>query len=283
MLPIGTRVGAYEVTGVVGSGGMGDVYRARDTKLGRDVAIKVLPAAFTQDRERLTRFDREARVLASLNHPNIATIHGIEESGDVRALVMELVDGRSLADAIDAPGALTPNALVVARQIAGALAAAHEKGIVHRDLKPANIKLRADGVVKVLDFGLAKVFGGSETENSPTITAAGTGHGAVLGTPAYMSPEQARGQAVDVRTDVWAFGCVLYEMLTRTRAFRGDTVTDTLAAIVHQEPDWNLLPGTTPEAVKRLLQRCLQKDPQRRLRDIADIGIQLEDAPPVSV
>jgi serine/threonine protein kinase/Tol biopolymer transport system component len=281
-LPAGTQLGFYEIQELIGAGGMGDVYRARDTRLGRDVAIKVLPPAFTQDRDRLTRFEREARVLASLNHPNIATIHGIEESGDIHALVMELVEGRTLAETIDASGVLTPSALVIARQIAGALATAHQKGIVHRDLKPANVKLRADGVVKVLDFGLAKVFGDTQPDDSATVTSAGTHGGAVLGTPAYMSPEQARGQPVDARTDVWAFGCVLYEMLTRTRAFRGETATDTLAAVIHKEPDWNLLPGSSPDRVKQLLQRCLQKDPTRRLRDMADIGIQL-DEPPVPV
>ena len=287
---IGTRLGPYEITAKLGAGGMGEVYRAQDTGLGRDVAIKVLPAAFPQDPERLARFEREAKLLAQLNHPNIAHIYGLEASGEPRALVMELVEGEDLA-AVIARGPLPPaEALPIARQIADALEAAHEQGIVHRDLKPANVIVRADGQVKVLDFGLAKALdptagGGSGALansptllDSPTLTAAGTQLGVILGTAAYMAPEQARGKAVDRRADVWAFGVVLYEMLCGRRAFTGETVSDTLAAILTRDPDWSALPSTTPAAVRRLLQRCLERDPKRRLRDIADARLELDEA-----
>jgi serine/threonine protein kinase len=268
----GARFGTYEIAECLGAGGMGEVYRARDAQLGRDVAIKVLPAAFVTDRERLARFEREARVLAALNHPHIGAIYGLENVNDVRALVLELVEGDTLADRI-APGPLSlTEALPTARQIAEALEAAHEKGIVHRDLKPANIKITPAGMVKVLDFGLAKAGdgGGPNLSRSPTVTIGGTRDGVLLGTAAYMSPEQARGQAVDKRTDIWAFGCVLYEMLTGRTPFTGDTLSDTVAAILDREPDWTLLPNATPLGIRRLLHRCLTKEPLRRLRDIGD-------------
>jgi serine/threonine-protein kinase len=278
----GTRVGAYEIVSAIGAGGMGEVYRARDSKLHRDVAIKVLPEIFALDPERLTRFEREAQVLAALNHPNIAQIYGVEE----RALVMELVDGEDLAQRI-ARGALPlEEALPIAKQIAEALEAAHESGIVHRDLKPANIKVRDDGVVKVLDFGLAKaadaagsVYGDREIANSPTFTspAVMTRMGVILGTAAYMSPEQARGKGADRRSDMWAFGVVLYEMLTGRMAYDGETVTDVLAAIVTKEPDWTALPASTPPAIRRLLHRCLVRDPRRRLADAGEARYQIED------
>jgi serine/threonine protein kinase len=260
---------------------MGEVYRASDQKLGRDVAIKVLPAAFTSDQERLTRFAREARILAALNHPHIGAIYGVEDAGAVRALVLELVDGPTLADRILRGRIPVAEALTIARQIADALEAAHEKGIVHRDLKPANIKITPDGVVKVLDFGLAKTASDdtvADVSASPTITVAGTREGVLLGTAAYMSPEQARGRAVDKRTDIWAFGCVLYEMLTGRAAFSGPSVSDILAAILERTPDWPALPNTTPAAIHRLLQRCLEKDSKLRLHDIVDGRIEIDDA-----
>ena len=246
---IGRRIGVYHLQALLGKGGMGEVYRARDTRLGRDVAVKVLPRAFTADPDRLARFEREARVLASLNHPHIGTIHGLEESEGVRALVLELVEGETLADRLHRGAVAIPDALAMARQIADALEAAHDKGIVHRDLKPSNIKITPDGVVKVLDFGLAK--GGTEASGydltqSPTISIGNTHDGVILGTAPYMSPEQARGQAVDKRTDIWAFGCVLFEMLTGRVVFRGDTVSDTIATILQREPDWAALPAATP-------------------------------------
>jgi Tol biopolymer transport system component len=253
-------------------------------RLGRDVAVKILPRAFTADPDRLARFEREARMLASVNHPHIAAIYGIEEAGDVRALVLELVEGQTLAERV-VQGALPPKeALPLARQIADALDAAHEKGIVHRDLKPANIKITPAGVVKVLDFGLAKPTDDSsavDLTHSPTLTALNTREGVIVGTAAYMSPEQARGRAVDKRSDIWAFGCVLYEMLAGRSAFGRGTVTDTLAAIVDREPDWAALPRSTPPTVSRLLRRCLEKDPRKRLRDVADGSSDL-DATPVT-
>ena len=277
----GRRIGHYEILTALGAGGQGEVYRARDAKLGRDVAIKILPGLFTSDPDRLTRFEREARVLASLNHSHIGAIYGVEEADGVRALVLELVEGDTLNDRM-ARGPVPPaEALAIASQIADALDAAHEKGIVHRDLKPANIQITPDGVVKVLDFGLAKVaFGDASPDltESPTVTVGGTQKGVILGTAAYMSPEQARGQIVDKRTDIWAFGCVLYEMLTGRTPFARDTLTDTLAAIVEQEPDWTVLPAATPVTVSRLLQRCVDKDLKRRLRDIGDARIEIEDA-----
>ena len=277
----GRRLGVYQVQERIGAGGMGEVYRARDTRLGRDVAIKILPAVFTSDPERLARFEREARVLASLNHPNIATIHGVE-GNDVQALVMELVDGETLAERIARGPLRVADALAIATQIADALDAAHEKGIVHRDLKPANIKITPIGTVKVLDFGLAKAAEGDvaspDLTHSPTISAIGTRGGVILGTAAYMSPEQARGLVVDKRTDNWAFGCVLYEMLTGRAAFAGATLSDIVAAILTREPDWTQMPADTPAAMRRVLRRCLEKDARRRLRDIADARLDLQEA-----
>ena len=278
----GRRIGTYEIAGQLGVGGMGEVYRARDTKLGRDVAIKVLPPAFTADRERLARFEREARVLASLNHPNVAAIYGLEQFDDFQGLILELVEGETLAGkiAIRRSGLGATAALGIARQIAEGLEAAHEKGIVHRDLKPANIKVTPAGTVKVLDFGLAKANPDSapDLSQSPTITISGTREGVVLGTAAYMSPEQARGQSVDKRADIWAFGCVLFEMLTGRIAFPGATVSDHIAAILEREPNWSVVPASTPPAVHRLLRRCLEKDPKRRLHHIADARIEIDEA-----
>jgi len=278
----GTKLGSYEITGAIGAGGMGEVYRARDSKLGRDVALKILPEKFARDSDRMARFQREAKVLASLNHPNIATIHGLEDSSSTRALVMELVEGPTLADRIRQGPIPVDEAVRIARQIADALEYAHERGIVHRDLKPANVKVTADDIVKVLDFGLAKALEGDiasiDISTSPTISRMATQAGILLGTAAYMSPEQAKGKAVDRRADIWAFGCVLYEMLTGKLAFSGETVSDTLAAVIRADPDWSLLPAATPMRVRILLQRCLQKDPKQRLRDIGDARISLDEA-----
>jgi Tol biopolymer transport system component len=274
----GTRIGPYEVTSQIGAGGMGEVYRARDTRLNRDVALKVLPEAFAADPERLARFTREAQTLAALNDPHIAHIHGLEESQGVRALAMELVDGPTLENRLSGGPLPLSEALTIARQLVKALEAAHEQGIVHRDLKPANIKVRGDGTVKVLDFGLAKVIGDemrADRSDLSTLTVAGTLVGVVLGTPRYMSPEQARGQAVDKRTDIWAFGCVLYEMLSGRPAFARDTVSDTIAAVLEREPDWQLPAGAGP--VRRLLRQCLEKDPKKRLRDIGDAMALVDD------
>ena len=277
----GTHLGPYEVLSAIGAGGMGEVYRAHDPKLGRDVAIKVLPEAFARDAERMARFQREAKVLASLNHPNIATIHGLEDSGGTHALVMELVEGPTLADRIKQGAIPIDEALRIARQIAEALEYAHERGIVHRDLKPANVKVTNDDAVKVLDFGLAKALEGDSSvidiSTSPTISRLATHAGVLLGTAGYMSPEQAKGKSVDRRADIWSFGCVLYEMLTGKRAFDGETITDTLAAVIRAEPDWSLLPAAIPVRVHVLLQRCLQKDPKQRLRDIGDARISLDE------
>ena len=287
--PAGTRFGVFEILSPLGAGGMGEVYRARDSRLNRDVALKVLPEAFTADPERLARFTREAQVLASLNHSNIGAIHGLEDAQGRQALVLELVEGPTLADRI-AQGALPlEEALPIARQIADALEAAHEQGIVHRDLKPANIKLRPDGTVKVLDFGLAKATQPDDTRSAshrPDVTASPTllspatmtSAGVILGTAAYMAPEQARGKVVDRRADIWAFGCVLFEMLTGRRTFEGDEVTDTLAGILRGEPAWDALPTTTPRAVSRLLRRCLEKDPRQRLQAIGDARIEITEA-----
>ena len=280
-LNVGSRLGHYDVTALIGEGGMGQVYQATDTKLKRQVALKILPEAFATDPDRLSRFQREAQVLARLNHPGIAAIYGIEEADDTRALVLELVEGPTLADRI-AKGALpVDEALPIAKQIAEALEAAHEQGVIHHDLKPANIKVRDDGTVKVLDFGLAKALEGdasaSGLADSPTVTAMATKSGVILGTAAYMSPEQARGKPLDKRTDVWAFGCVLYEILSGHRAFGKDTVINTLSAVLESEPDWRLLPDVTPAGARRLLRRCLQKDRKRRCHDIADARIELED------
>ena len=280
-LTAGCRVGNYDVVAPLGAGGMGEVYRAHDARLGRDVAIKILPRAFTSDPERLARFEREARVLASLNHQNIAGIHGIEASETAPALVLELVEGPTLAERIETGPIHMGEALAIGRQIAEALSAAHDKGIVHRDLKPANVKVTPSGVVKVLDFGLAKPAGDGATQefaHSPTITVNASHGGIILGTAAYMSPEQARGKPLDKRTDVWAFGCVLYEMLTGRKAFDRETVSDTLAAVLEREPDWRALPPPTPTSIRRLLQRCLEKDASRRLRDLGDACLEIDDA-----
>jgi eukaryotic-like serine/threonine-protein kinase len=278
----GTRLGVYEVIASIGAGGMGQVFRARDTKLDRDVAIKILPEAFAHDADRLARFQREAKTLASLNHPNIAAIYGLEESGGVTTLVMELVEGDDLSQRIARGAIPLDEALPIAKQIAEALEAAHEQGIIHRDLKPANIKLRPNGMVKVLDFGLAKVMEPAETTSSglsqsPTIPAE-TVQGVILGTPAYMSPEQAKGKSADKRSDIWAFGCVLYEMVTGRRAFDGESLSDIVAAVLKNEPDWTALPAETPAAIRALLRRCLRKDPIRRLHDSADARIEIDDA-----
>jgi eukaryotic-like serine/threonine-protein kinase len=286
----GTKLGPYEIVAPLGAGGMGEVYRARDTKLNRDVALKVLPETFAKDAERLARFRREAQVLASLNHPNIAAIYGLEESNGVLALVMELVEGPTLAERVEPGGLPLDEALPIARQIAEALEAAHEKGIAHRDLKPANVKVTPEGKVKVLDFGLAKPVeaglsrqredGGMKPplQDSPTISAMATRAGAILGTASYMSPEQARGKPVDKRTDIWSFGCVLYEALTGRQAFAAETVSDTIAAILGPDPEWQALPAETPANIRVLLRRCLQKDVTRRLRDIGDARIEIEEA-----
>jgi hypothetical protein len=276
----GQRLGPYEIGSLLGAGGMGDVYRARDTRLGRDVAIKILPDVFTADANRCARFEREARLLAALNHPHIGAIYGFEERDEIHGLVLELVEGQTLAHRLRAGPLPIPEALTNARQIAEALEAAHEKGIVHRDLKPANIKITPDGIVKVLDFGLAKTAieeSANDPTRSPIVTASGTHEGVILGTAVYMSPEQARGKVVDKRTDIWAFGCVLYEMLTGRKAFAGDTVSDTIAAILDREPEWSALPETTPTTIRRLLKRCLEKDPRRRLRDVGDVQLELDD------
>jgi serine/threonine protein kinase len=270
----GNRLGPYEILAAIGAGGMGEVYRAGDAKLGRDVALKVLPEAFARDAERMARFQREAKVLASLSHPNIAPIYGLEDSSSTHALVMELVEGPTLADCIHSGRIPIDEALLIARQITEALEYAHERGIVHRDLKPANVKVTSDDAVKILDFGLAKAIAGDATSSdisvSPTITRMPTQAGVLLGTAAYMSPEQAKGKAVDRRADIWAFGCVLYEMPTGKMAFHGETVTDTLASIIKEEPDWSQLPQATPMRVRVLLKSCLQKDSKQRLRDIGD-------------
>ncbi len=305
----GTRLGSYEITNAIGAGGMGEVFRARDTRLNRDVAIKVLPAAFADDPERLARFTREAQTLASLNHPNIAAIYGLEDVGArpaspdtgarrdtseepgpgrpgpysaTIALIMELVDGEDLSAQIARGPIPVAEALPIARQIAEALEAAHEQGIVHRDLKPANIKVRSDGTVKVLDFGLAKAMdpAGAASSNpnlshSPTLTHQGTMAGMIIGTAAYMSPEQAKGKAVDKRADIWAFGVVVYEMLSGKRLFRGEDVSDTLAAVLRQEIDFGALPGEAPPSVRRLVRRCLERDLRTRLRDIGEARIEL--------
>src|SRR5258705_1658041 len=279
----GTRLGVYDITAQIGEGGMGQVYRAMDTKLKRQVAIKILPPSLAADADRLARFQREAEVLASLNHPHIAAIYGLEESGDMTALVMELVEGDDLSQRI-ARGAITlDEALPIAKQIAEALEAAHEQGIIHRDLKPANIKVRADGTVKVLDFGLAKamepaVDSSRGASMSPTLSLHATMAGVILGTAAYMSPEQARGKTVDKRADIWAFGAVLYEMLTSKRAFDDEDVSMTLSKILQREPDFDALPRTDPARVSQALRVCLRKDQKQRAADIRDVRLALEGA-----
>ena len=287
-LASGTKLGPYEIVSPLGAGGMGEVYRAKDARLDREVAIKVLPETMTRDPERIARFQREAKVLASLNHPNIAAIYGFEdhrlETGATHFLVMELVKGETLARRLKSGVFAVEDALDIAKQVAEALEAAHEQGIIHRDLKPANVMITPEGKVKVLDFGLAKAMTeGTDTTdvdraNSPTITADYTRPGVVLGTAAYMSPEQARGRPLDKRTDIWSFSCVLYECLGGSRPFSGETTTDMIARILEHEPDWNILPPGTPSTVRTLLRRCLQKDRKERLRDIGDAVIELRDA-----
>ena len=278
-LTIGSRLGHYDVTALIGEGGTGQVYQSTDTKLNRDVALKVWPDAFASDPDRLARFQREAQVLASLNHPNIAAIYGLEESGDIRALVLELVEGPTLADRIKQGSIPLDEALPIAKQIAEALEAAHEAGVIHRDLKPANVKVKKDdGTVKVLDFGLAKALDLNPTgdpSQSPTLTAAATQMGVIMGTAAYMSPEQARGKTVDKRADIWAFGVVLYEMLTGKKAFEGDDVSLTLSAVLQREPDWLKLPPRLPTTLRRVSERCLTKDLGRLQRDAGDIRLDL--------
>ncbi|HSF17633.1 MAG TPA: protein kinase, partial [Vicinamibacteria bacterium] len=284
---IDTLVSHYRITERLGAGGMGEVYRATDTTLGRDVAIKVLPAAFAEDRERLARFEREAKLLASLNHPNIAHVYGFEsatldDGSSVHVLAMELVEGEDLSERLKRGPIPIDEALAIAKQIAEALEEAHEKGIVHRDLKPANVKLTPDGKVKVLDFGLAKVYmaesapsASTDLSQSPTLAQTGTQAGVILGTASYMSPEQARGKPVNKRADIWAFGVVLHEMLTGKRLFNGETTSDVLAAVLRQEIAWEALPEATPPGVQRLLIRCLDRDPRRRLRDVGEARIAL--------
>ncbi len=274
---IGQTISHYKITSKLGEGGMGEVYRAEDTTLKREVAIKVLPEQFTQDAERLARFRREAQVLASLNHPNVAAIHGLEEADGVRFLVLELVEGETLAERLSKGPLGVEEALEICRQIAEGLEAAHENGIIHRDLKPANVKVTPEAKVKLLDFGLAKALEdeipAADLTHSPTRTDQMTHVGMIMGTAGYMSPEQARGQVVDKRTDIWAFGSVLYELLTGSQVFVGDTVTDILGAVLHKDPDWKALPEGTPRAIRRLLRRCLERDPHERLRDIGDARI----------
>ena len=283
-LAAGTKLGTYEILSAIGAGGMGEVYQAHDTKLRRDVAIKVLPEAFAHDAERLSRFRREAQLLAALNHPNIATIYGLEDSNGTSYLVMELVSGETLAERVKREGAVpVEEALTIAKQIAEALEAAHEKGIIHRDLKPANVKVTPEGKVKVLDFGLAKAFAGDgaseDPSNSPTLSMAATMQGVILGTAAYMSPEQAKGKAVDKRTDICAFGAVLYELLTGKQAFHGEDVGDILAAGGEDGAGLEPTAGTTtPPAIRTLLRLCLRKDKRQRLPDAGDVRIEIEDA-----
>ena len=280
----GTKIGAFEVVAPIGAGGMGEVYRATDTRLKRDVAIKVLPEDVTRDRERLARFEREAQVLASLSHTNIGAIFGVEDSGGSRCLILELIEGETLAEVIARGPVAVERALGIALQIAEGLEAAHDKGIIHRDLKPANVKVTPDGTVKVLDFGLAKAYaeGGAVQRSdlaslSPTMTAAATQAGVILGTAAYMSPEQAAGQMTDRRSDVWSFGVVLLEMLTGRKTFGGETVSHTLASVLKEEPDWSRLPADLPPRARALLERCLSKKVRKRLQSIGEARILLEE------
>jgi len=277
-----TMLAHYRVADLIGKGGMGEVYRARDTKLDRDVALKILPAEFAADTDRMARFDREAKLLASLHHPNIASVFGFETADETTFLVMELVEGDDLAATLRSGKLPVDEAVDIARQIAEGLEEAHEKGIVHRDLKPANVRRTPDGRVKVLDFGLARVFSGQtageeSVSSFQTMTAGLTQMGTVLGTAAYMSPEQARGKEVDRRTDIWAFGVILFEMLTGKQLFAGETASDTLAGILKSEPEWDQLPADVPFQVDRVLRRCLAKDPRQRLRDIGEARVRLED------
>ena len=297
MIANGTRLGTYEVLSPLGAGGMGEVYRARDTRLGRDVAVKILPPLFSQNPERLARFEREAQLLAALNHPNIGAIYGLEKSNDTHFLVLELVEGNTLAARIAAGPLPLGEALRIAREMIDALEAAHDKGIIHRDLKPSNIALTADGHVKVLDFGLAKAtesgVSGSEISplgvtHSPTLTIAATQAGVILGTAAYMSPEQAKGRVADKRSDVWAFGCVLFEMLCGSRVFDGEDASDTMAAVLRGEPAWHTLPATVPAYIVDILKRCLDKDRRSRIPDLSVVRFLLDDgaraaAAPVAV
>src|SRR5262245_33715369 len=286
---IGKEVAHYRATVRLGAGGMGEVYRATDSRLGREVALKVLRDELTRDADGLARFEREARLLAGLQHSNLAVIHGLEEAGGVRALVMELVEGHSLDARIKQGAIPLHEVLPLARQVADALEYAHERGIIHRDLKPANVMVTPDGQVKILDFGLAKALGAepgpSQADTAQTMTVAQTAQtvkGMIMGTAAYMSPEQARGKAVDRRTDIWAFGCLLYEMLAGRRAFVGDTVTDTLATVLQGEPDWNGVPASTPAVVTQLVRRCLDKDTKRRLQAIGEARVMLDELAQVS-
>ena len=279
---IGKSIAHYRVTEKLGAGGMGEVYRATDTKLGREVALKVLPTVFANDSQRMARFKREAHVLASLNHPNIASIYGLEEADGVHCLVLELVEGPTLAERIREGAIPLDESLTIAKQISEALEAAHEKGVIHRDLKPANVKVTPEGLVKVLDFGLAKALAEpaseAEMENSPTASILPTHEGVILGTAAYMSPEQAKGKIVDKRADIWAFGVVLFEMLTGKRLYTGENASETLASVIKDDPDWNLIPTDTPLKIRELLRRCLQKDSRKRLRDVGDARIEIEEA-----
>ena len=273
---VGVTLGSYQILSKLGEGGMGEVYRARDLKLGREVAVKILPERFQSDPDRLARFDREARALASVNHSNIAAIYGVEDERGITALVLELVEGTTLADRLLRGPIPVAEIVDIAKQISAGLDAAHGKDIVHRDLKPSNIKMTPDGVVKILDFGLAKAVDEVVAPDASTLTVDGTREGMIVGTGAYMSPEQARGQKVDRRTDIWAFGCVLFEMLTGRQAFGGATVSDSIAGILGRDPDWGALPPATPPAMRRLLRRCLEKDSQRRLRDIGEVPYLLD-------
>src|SRR5262245_28309258 len=304
MLAPGTTIGAYEILGSIGAGAMGEVYRARDTRLGRVVALKLLSNAVLPDQERLARFRREAQILASLNHPHIAAVYGLEEAGGELAIALELVDGEGLETRLARGPMPIDEILTVARQIAEGLEAAHERGIIHRDLKPANVKLTADGSVKILDFGLAKDQGSgirgqgsagnndqgsgdsadSDRANTPTIASASllTAHGLILGTGAYMAPEQARGKPVDKRADVWAFGVLLYEMVAGRRPFDGETLSDTLAAVLTREPELGAIPASTPPAIRTLIARCLQRDVKLRLRDIGEARIALSAPPEIT-
>src|SRR5262245_15158990 len=276
----GQKVGVYVVDSLLGAGGMGEVYRARDTKLKRDVALKRLRGRLTSDSQSMARFKREAQMLAAFNHPNIGTIYGFEELDGTALLVLELIDGQTLFDRIQQGPLPLKESIAIASQIVDALEAAHDRGIIHRDLKPRNVGLTSADLVKVFDFGLAKEVSSQSTHADSTHPTgfSTTGEGAILGTAAYMSPEQARGLPVDKRTDIWAFGCLLYEMLTGKRPFPGATANDILVAVIEKEPDWTSLPAETPRSIVRLLERCLAKDARRRLRDIGDARLEFDDA-----